>query len=410
MLRQLHYNLQIYEDYLKRLRYFFRWDEKIDVEIFSEVVTYGTQRIRMYIVGTLLYLQLLRASPELFDWRAESSGRKNERDLHLLSALSGKHLFLFPAYAVHPHMATITVTTECNFRCSHCFQKEVRGIPPLSMEEIESFFNIMKGTNVTLLGIAGGEPFLYPEHIFEIIRRANKRGITTYGIVTNGFWCKDKVMVRAYLSRLKEAGFEGHINISLGIGHEPHQDITWFKNLRALSEEVMKRNVFFFSLEHVSYGDFLERKMELRKTLGNYFFRPVRIVQVGGGISHGDTLRERNVERERVGQCCCTGINLTPDKRISFCLGPASFLPEFRLSTLNKCLEADDINITLENISKVSKIPLLLNRYRGEEIYRALFRTGKIHEEFPFFCDLCIHLSKNKELLDTIHQEMVVKQ
>lgn len=374
----------------------------MDVEIFSELVTYGTQKMRMYLLGTLLYLRRFRTSPELFDWKTKSPAQTGERDLHLLSALSGKHLFLFPAYAFHPYMATITLTTECNYRCGHCFQEGTRRIPPLPMKDIEGFFDLLKETNVALLSIMGGEPFLYPERIVEIIRRANQRSITTYGITTNGFWCKDEERVRTYLSMLKDAGFEGHINISLGIGHEPYQEVTWFRNLRALSKEVMNRNIFFLSVEHVSYDDFLERKDELQKVLGKYHFRPVRIVLVGGGTSYGQTIRERNRERERVGQCCCTGLNLMPNKQLSICLGSAPFLPEFRIGTLESCLREKDITHRLEKIGRTKRIPLLLNRCRGEEIYQALLRTGKIREEFPFFCDLCIHLSKNKELLDDI--------
>src|SRR5262249_6455134 len=62
-------------------------------------------------------------------------------------------------------------------------------------------------------------PFLYPEFLVAMTRRAAELGFCFDKIVTNGVWHKDRRHLRSTLRALAEAGFTGKVGLSVDKFH-----------------------------------------------------------------------------------------------------------------------------------------------------------------------------------------------
>ncbi|SES98290.1 radical SAM protein [[Clostridium] polysaccharolyticum] len=99
----------------------------------------------------------------------------------------------------------ILLTENCNARCKMCCDSRgmVRG-KTLSQEELDQILqNIKECGTITLVGVTGGEPMLYPELVEHILNYDFGRPMR-FTIKTNGFWGKDTAKARKFLEKYKE--------------------------------------------------------------------------------------------------------------------------------------------------------------------------------------------------------------
>jgi hypothetical protein len=75
---------------------------------------------------------------------------------------------------------------------------------------------------IGILGFTGGEPFLYPEFLHVLCRRASQLGFRFDKIVTNGVWFADRAHLEGILTELAEAGFTGKLGLSVDKFHGRH--------------------------------------------------------------------------------------------------------------------------------------------------------------------------------------------
>jgi hypothetical protein len=75
---------------------------------------------------------------------------------------------------------------------------------------------------IGILGFTGGEPFLYPEFLVALTRRASKLGFHFDKIVTNGVWQRNRRHLRSNLRALADAGFTGRLGLSVDKFHGSH--------------------------------------------------------------------------------------------------------------------------------------------------------------------------------------------
>src|SRR5207302_132530 len=68
-------------------------------------------------------------------------------------------------------------------------------------------------------GFTGGEPFLYPEFVIVLCRRASKLGFRFDKIMTNGVWYRDRNHLDQMLGGVFEAGFTGKLGLSVDKFH-----------------------------------------------------------------------------------------------------------------------------------------------------------------------------------------------
>jgi radical SAM protein with 4Fe4S-binding SPASM domain len=72
---------------------------------------------------------------------------------------------------------------------------------------------------IRTLGFTGGEPFLYPEFLHTVCRRAAELGMRFDKIVTNGVWFRDSHHLEMVLSELASSGFGGKLGLSVDKFH-----------------------------------------------------------------------------------------------------------------------------------------------------------------------------------------------
>lgn len=72
---------------------------------------------------------------------------------------------------------------------------------------------------IEILGFTGGEPFLYPEFLIALTRRAAQLGFRFDKIVTNGVWFDSEKKLEQTLRELHEAGYTGKLGLSVDKFH-----------------------------------------------------------------------------------------------------------------------------------------------------------------------------------------------
>ncbi|WP_088035970.1 GTP 3',8-cyclase MoaA [Evansella clarkii] len=130
--------------------------------------------------------------------------------------MSGQKLKIFDSLARPLKDLRISVTDQCNFRCSYCMPAEIFGpdFPFLKQTELLSFDEIVclvrqfVKMGVEKLRITGGEPLLRKD-LHLLIRELNKvEGIKDIALTTNG------VFLPKQADKLRAAGLK-RINVSL---------------------------------------------------------------------------------------------------------------------------------------------------------------------------------------------------
>jgi MoaA/NifB/PqqE/SkfB family radical SAM enzyme len=72
---------------------------------------------------------------------------------------------------------------------------------------------------IRILGFTGGEPFLFPDFVHTVCRRAAELGFRFDKIVTNGVWFHDHRHLNKVLGGLAAAGFSGKLGLSVDKFH-----------------------------------------------------------------------------------------------------------------------------------------------------------------------------------------------
>ena len=90
-----------------------------------------------------------------------------------------------------PNYVSFAGTYQCNLTCAHCCVP-IEWTDRLDIAVAVRFLEGAHRHGIALLGFTGGEPFLYPEFVIALTRRAAELGFQFDKIVTNGVWFKDE--------------------------------------------------------------------------------------------------------------------------------------------------------------------------------------------------------------------------
>jgi hypothetical protein len=74
---------------------------------------------------------------------------------------------------------------------------------------------------IRILGLTGGEPFLYPEFVLAVCRRAAQLGFRFDKLMTNGVWFQNRAQLQNVLQALADSGFDGKLGLSVDKFHGP---------------------------------------------------------------------------------------------------------------------------------------------------------------------------------------------
>jgi hypothetical protein len=123
--------------------------------------------------------------------------------------------------------AGLLLTYKCNCACEFCYYNcspDKGGLMPVEMALAAwESLRILAGDDAKV-HITGGEPFLYWEHLLEIMRKAKSQGLGNTDLIeTNGFWAANEKIVRERIKTLDELGMR-RLKISVDPFHQRFVD------------------------------------------------------------------------------------------------------------------------------------------------------------------------------------------
>src|SRR4051812_15519973 len=117
-----------------------------------------------------------------------------------------------------PNYVSFAGTYQCNLSCPHCCAP-IEWEDRLPVDVALRFLEDAWDQGITRLGFTGGEPFVYPEFVIAVTRRAAELGFKFDKVMTNGVWYQDEAHLASVLSALRDAGFTGKLGMTVDKFH-----------------------------------------------------------------------------------------------------------------------------------------------------------------------------------------------
>jgi len=138
-------------------------------------------------------------------------------------------------HTFRPNYLSFAGTYQCNLSCPHCCVP-IEWPERLEIAAALRFLEDAHAQGIGILGLTGGEPFLYPEFVHELCRRAVELGFRFDKIMTNGVWFKNVPHLEEVLSPLMDCGYSGKIGLSVDKFHGNDMDavVTFCRTTRRL--------------------------------------------------------------------------------------------------------------------------------------------------------------------------------
>ena len=118
----------------------------------------------------------------------------------------------------NPTQVLFAPTYQCNLRCAHCCVPQ--GQARLPVAQGLAFLKQCRKSGIKELGFTGGEPFLYPEFLRAVSKKAVKLGYRFDRIMTNAGWFKNQKDLERTLRSILSAGFAGTFCVSADNFHK----------------------------------------------------------------------------------------------------------------------------------------------------------------------------------------------
>jgi pyruvate-formate lyase-activating enzyme len=120
-----------------------------------------------------------------------------------------------------PKYLSFAGTYQCNLACPHCCVP-IEWPDRLDIPTAVRFLEDARAYGIDVLGFTGGEPFLYPEFLHALCRRATALGFRYDKVMTNGVWHTSPPQLESVLGELAAAGFTGKLGLSVDKFHGSH--------------------------------------------------------------------------------------------------------------------------------------------------------------------------------------------
>ncbi|HKI34812.1 MAG TPA: radical SAM protein, partial [Gemmataceae bacterium] len=120
-----------------------------------------------------------------------------------------------------PNYLMLCSSYQCNLSCAHCCVP-IEWPDRLDVATAVRFLDEARAYGIAVLGFTGGEPFLYPEFLQALCRRATALGFRYDKVMTNGVWHRDGAHLEGVLGELAAAGFTGKLGLSVDKFHGSH--------------------------------------------------------------------------------------------------------------------------------------------------------------------------------------------
>lgn len=117
-----------------------------------------------------------------------------------------------------PRELILAPVYQCNLACPHCCVP-IEWTDRLAIPVALKFLEQAHAAGIEVLGFTGGEPFLYPEFLTALTKRAAELGFRFDKLMTNGVWYRDEAHLELVLADLRDAGFAGKLGLSVDKFH-----------------------------------------------------------------------------------------------------------------------------------------------------------------------------------------------
>lgn len=126
-----------------------------------------------------------------------------------------------------PEEVIFAPTAACNLSCGHC---RVKRVPDqLEARHAVAFLKTCRANGIERVGFSGGEPFLRPDFLCEVVKAAVGMDMLFGRLMTNAAWFESPEHLRETLTALHEAGFDGRFGVSVDAYHDQDlRDLTLF--------------------------------------------------------------------------------------------------------------------------------------------------------------------------------------
>lgn len=133
------------------------------------------------------------------------------------------------------------VTYACTGRCKHCSEGDHKscGTHIDSVVAADAVKKIASRYAIKTVMTFGGEPLLYPEAVYEVMKAAKESDIPKRQVITNGYFSKDEAHIRNVAVRLAEAG----VNDLLLSADAFHQEYIPIEPVKFFATEAKKAGV-----------------------------------------------------------------------------------------------------------------------------------------------------------------------
>jgi organic radical activating enzyme len=134
-----------------------------------------------------------------------------------------------------PNYLSFSGTYQCNLSCPHCCVP-IEWPDRLPIPTALRFLEQAAEFGIRTLGFTGGEPFLYPEFLYALCRRAVELNFRFDKIMTNGVWFDDESHLHSLLQQLANTGYSGKLGLSVDKFHGVHTEklVTFCRTARAV--------------------------------------------------------------------------------------------------------------------------------------------------------------------------------
>ena len=289
----------------------------------------------------------------------------------------------------------LMITDRCNAACAFCGLKcGPDGKNVISRELAERLIDEISAMDFETVAVTGGEPFLYPELMFEILEYAKKAGIEKKYVATNCFWGGwDDKKLNETAKRLKEC--VDHVSISFDSFHAEYvpEASIW----RAV--DVLKKNKIEYRIYVADVygkrgaGPFIASLGE--KGMYNVF----NIIPLGPYGNAASLPSDLFVKMYHWNETACNPMGILsvgPDGTVYPCCSPAVVetglsLGNVRDTSLSELLSKKENLRLADTMSKPAAFQKLLT-YVKEEL------GAELPEEVIEGCELCNRIFKDPEI------------
>jgi len=138
--------------------------------------------------------------------------------------------------------AGLLLTYKCNGACEFCYyhcSPQKNGLMPIDTAiGAWQSLKILAGDDAKV-HLTGGEPFLYWEHLQQILEQAKKQNLGKVDLIeTNGFWATSEKIITERLKNLDELGMQ-RLKISTDPFHQEYIDIEPVRRLASLASKIL---------------------------------------------------------------------------------------------------------------------------------------------------------------------------